>query len=276
MLYNQLHFPGTMAKVPAMTNIQENIQYCRTLVQDQDLDRYYLSLFAPDSVRMHMWAILAFNCEVSNIVGKVSEPMLAEIRLQWWREAFDSILESQPRKHPVVEQLANLPDFGRIRYHLDKVLDAWSIFHEEDRATVSALECHAENTGGSINVALLHVLSPNALSSDAGPVRQAGKVFSLLAGIRAVNRRETGGTDAKALQATLKRIGDKLKPELSEMRAIQFTTRTTSILMAANGISDLYLRDLERAKFNIDEISLDKPSRFRKLFALLKYHMFSK
>ncbi|MEM1409964.1 MAG: squalene/phytoene synthase family protein [Pseudomonadota bacterium] len=51
-------------------------------------------------------AILAFAAEVMGTPGRVSQPMLGQIRLQWWREAIAEIFgDAAPRRHPVVTAL---------------------------------------------------------------------------------------------------------------------------------------------------------------------------
>lgn len=67
-----------------------------------DHDRFLTALFAPDPARTHLFALYAFNVELARIRQLVSEPLLGEIRLQWWREAIASAYgEGLPRAHPV-------------------------------------------------------------------------------------------------------------------------------------------------------------------------------
>ena len=53
------------------------------------LDRYLAARLAPKGVRRDLIALAAFVGEVSRVVGTVSEPMIGEMRLQWWRDALD-------------------------------------------------------------------------------------------------------------------------------------------------------------------------------------------
>ena len=54
-------------------------------------DRYLAALLAPPAVRDDLLALAAFAGELARIPGYVSEPMLGEIRLQWWRGAVDGL-----------------------------------------------------------------------------------------------------------------------------------------------------------------------------------------
>lgn len=52
-------------------------------------DHYLSALLAPRAVRADLIALAAFLGDVERIIATVSDPALAEIRLQWWREAID-------------------------------------------------------------------------------------------------------------------------------------------------------------------------------------------
>jgi phytoene synthase len=76
--------------------------YCAAEVRRQDADRWLTALFAPDALRPGLLALYAFNAEIARAREAVSQAMIGQIRLQWWREAWDGIAEDRPRQHPVV------------------------------------------------------------------------------------------------------------------------------------------------------------------------------
>ena len=50
-----------------------------------------------------MFALYAFNYEIARVREIVREPMLGQIRLQWWREAVSAAFSGMPpRQHEVV------------------------------------------------------------------------------------------------------------------------------------------------------------------------------
>jgi len=63
-----------------------------------DRDRYVADLFRSEPFRKHLFALHAFNAEVARVRDIVSDPMLGEIRLQWWR---DAIMNGAGGGHPV-------------------------------------------------------------------------------------------------------------------------------------------------------------------------------
>jgi phytoene synthase len=89
----------------------------QALVRRYDLDRYLASLFAPADKRPHLWALYAFSAEISRIAGQVSEPHLAEIRLQWWLDTIDGIYHGELQSHPVAKALATAVKVGDIPKH---------------------------------------------------------------------------------------------------------------------------------------------------------------
>ena len=123
------------------------------IVREGDPDRFRTALFAPPAAREHLFALYAFNLELAKIAPMVSEPMLGEIRLQWWREALDQCFGTgSVRAHEVTTPLAaaireaNLP-----RAPFDALVDARANdldpdFPENDKA----LYQYIENTAGGL------------------------------------------------------------------------------------------------------------------------------
>src|ERR1700721_1302405 len=76
-------------------------------VRRYDRDRFLATLFAPASLRPDLWALLAFNLETARVREVVSQPILGQIRLQWWRDAIEEIYDGKPaRRHEVATPLA--------------------------------------------------------------------------------------------------------------------------------------------------------------------------
>lgn len=74
-----------------------------------DRDRFLASLFAPEPERRGLLALLAFDHELARTRSVTREPMLARIRLEWWREAVaEAAGEEKPRAQPIVEVLSEI------------------------------------------------------------------------------------------------------------------------------------------------------------------------
>jgi phytoene synthase len=80
------------------------------LVRMHDPDRFLAGLFAPPAHRDTLLALVAFNHELARAREVASEPTLALIRLQWWRE----VVEGVRRRHEVATPLGAALDDGRL------------------------------------------------------------------------------------------------------------------------------------------------------------------
>jgi phytoene/squalene synthetase len=82
-------------------------RYVFDTVREADRDRFLAALFAPEPARKGLMALLAFDHELARAHAVTREPLLAEIRLQWWREAAAEAAGSdKPRAQPIVESLS--------------------------------------------------------------------------------------------------------------------------------------------------------------------------
>src|SRR5271165_1963078 len=78
------------------------------MVRRHDPDRFLTALFAPPERREAVFLVYAFNHEIARAREVVSEPALALIRLQWWRE----VVEGARRRHEVAGPLGEALDAG--------------------------------------------------------------------------------------------------------------------------------------------------------------------
>ncbi len=107
------------------------------IVQRHDPDRFLTALFAPTVARETLMTLYAFNHELARAREAVREPMLALVRLQWWRE----IVEGAHRAHEVAMPLAEALDAGRLdRQDLLALIDA----REAEATGIETLQewCH--------------------------------------------------------------------------------------------------------------------------------------
>jgi hypothetical protein len=63
-----------------------NLEAVRASARLNAPDRYYAALFAPAAVRDDLIALAAFCGEIARIGRQVSEPVMGEIRITWWRD----------------------------------------------------------------------------------------------------------------------------------------------------------------------------------------------
>lgn len=75
---------------------------CATLVQRGDPDRFAAVMAAPPSARARLFPLYAFNLEVARAPWVTEQPLIAEMRLQFWR---DMLTATKPRAHEVAGPL---------------------------------------------------------------------------------------------------------------------------------------------------------------------------
>ena len=109
-----------------------NLQACADIVSKGDPDRFRATMAAPVESRRVLFPLYAFNVEVTRAPWVASEPMIGEMRLQWWRDALEEIGQGGPvRKHEVTTPLAEVLD-ARAAHLLDRMVAArrWDLYRD--------------------------------------------------------------------------------------------------------------------------------------------------
>ena len=101
------------------------------LVRQHDPDRFLTALFAPADRRDTLMTLYGFNHELARAREVASQPMLALIRLQWWRE----VVEGTPKRHEIASPLSAAIAAGR----LDPA-DLLAMIEAREREAEDALE----------------------------------------------------------------------------------------------------------------------------------------
>ena len=91
-----------------------NLSAVRDAARQGEPDRYVAALLAPIEVRADLIALAAFSADVRAIPAGVTEPMIGEIRLQWWRDAIEAMPAGAHCGHPIADALAPVVAAGRI------------------------------------------------------------------------------------------------------------------------------------------------------------------
>ncbi len=81
------------------------------LVRRHDPDRFLSALFAPPEHRPTLLILYALNHELARAREVASQPVLALMRLQWWRE----VIEGTEKRHPVASPLSQAIRAGKLQ-----------------------------------------------------------------------------------------------------------------------------------------------------------------
>lgn len=139
---------------------------CAEEVRRHDPDRYLAALFASGAERQGLFALYAFNLEVARVRERVDEPMMGEIRLQWWHDALDRIFAGRPLRHDVSEALAHTIESASLpRAPFDEIIEARRLDLSEARMAGKAdLEAYARATASGLVRLAAQVLVGGSLS----------------------------------------------------------------------------------------------------------------
>ena len=169
--------------------MSDDIAACAGLVHRGDPERFRAVMAAPVAARPRLFAIYAFNVEVSRAPWVTQEAMIAEMRLQWWRDVLEEIRAGgSVRRHEVATPLAEAVADSAV--DLDELVAArrWDIYKDpfEDEAH---LHRYIAQTSGNLLLAAARALGP----APEAPLRDAGFALGVANWLRAVPALEAAG-----------------------------------------------------------------------------------
>ncbi len=244
---------------------------CEELVRRHDSDRYLAALFAPSPLRPHLYALYAFNYEVARIAESVNEPMMAEIRRQWWRETVDEAALGRARRHDVAEALCEL--FAHTAVDPSRFIGLIDARARDDSseefASMAELETYADDTAGEVMRIAARILGAGDRLDPLA--RAAGMAYGLTGLLRAMPYRAArakldlpldlvaqlelsreqlfAGEGGPALEPALQAMGARALRHLDAARAFQIDPGALAAFLPAT-LCGPYLRVMLRPGFN--------------------------
>jgi 15-cis-phytoene synthase len=171
---------------PRHRGTEVSVAACAALVERGDPDRFLAVMAAPPEARAQLFPLYAFNLEIARAPWVTEEPLIAEMRLQWWRDVVENAASGAARAHEVAGPLHELiRDFGLPQDVLDRLIAVrrWDI-HREPHADRAALDSYLEDTGAGLMWLAARALgAPDAAET---PVRAYGWATAAAMYIRAV------------------------------------------------------------------------------------------
>lgn len=143
------------------------------IVRRTDPDHWLATRFVADpAARADLLALYAYNQELARVAFAVSDPLMGEIRLTWWREAMDEIaLGRPPRRHPVVLALAGS---GLSHQALADLTEGrFADLEAEPFADPDAVLAYVDATAGAIATLAARRLDPAVLPAQIRPAARA-------------------------------------------------------------------------------------------------------
>jgi phytoene synthase len=142
---------------------------------DLDPDRRLALAYAPARSRAALEALWRLDVTLGAVLARGREPMVARIRLAWWREALERLDTAPPPPEPVLQALAaDVLPAGISGAALAAMEEGWSVLLSDGPLDAEALQSYAKARGG-----LLFRHSARLLGA-ANDVESAGARWALV------------------------------------------------------------------------------------------------
>ncbi|MDR7092670.1 presqualene diphosphate synthase HpnD [Hydrogenophaga laconesensis] len=154
---------------------------------------YYAFLFLPAERRAAITAFYAFCREVDDVVDEVSDPTVAQTKLNWWRREVAQSYAGEP-SHPVMQALMPLARTYEIEMrHLNAVIDGCQMDLEQNRYLDFAnLQRYCQLVAGVVGEVAARIFGQTQIATTEYAHR-LGLAFQLTNVIRDVGEDATRG-----------------------------------------------------------------------------------
>ncbi len=253
--------------------MNSQIQHCVEMVRVGDPDRFLSAMSAPPDQRGALMVVYAFNLEIARIPWVSNEPMIAEMRLQWWRDTIDSFFVSKTMpSHEVAEPLAILIEkYTLPRSLFDCLIDArsWDIYRQP-HADMDAFDRYITDTTVSVMELGCRVLggvpNPEAIA-DYGFAHGVSLMLRAVPALKERGRHALVDDTHSGLQSLARRAAQKGK-------AAQVILRKGPIIMRpalrSAWNTGSVLKRVIRAPALVEANELDRSEGYKKLVLLWK------
>jgi 15-cis-phytoene synthase len=160
------------------------VDACAALVQRGDPDRFAAVMAAPVAARARLFVIYAWNLEVARAPWVTSEPLIAEMRLQFWRDVLEGPRRSHEVAGPLFDMRGDLPLDVMDRLVAARLWDVGRNAHDD-------LDGYLEDTGGGLMWAAARALGAPVAAEPVA--RGVGWAAGLANYLRAVPELEARG-----------------------------------------------------------------------------------
>jgi len=209
------------------------IEVCTTRVREADKDRFLATLFAPERHRAPLFALYAFDAEISEVRDRINSPMPGEVRLQWWRDVLTETERSYAGANPVALALREVVrNYALPVPLLLDLIDAHAFdLYNRPMPTLSALQAYAAATSATMIRLAAKVVNDGAEAEDEEAFRHAGMASTLTWLLRRFGTHSSRGQrylpndvlarhGAQAADIGAGRVSKKLRSVLAGLRAL--------------------------------------------------------
>jgi phytoene synthase len=266
--------------------LAQHYAVCEAALRDKDRDAWLATLFAPTDRRRRLHALHAFALEIAEIPGKVTQPLLGEMRLRWWQDALAASNEDGGRAHPVLDALLDTLDACSLpRREVAAFLEAHvADLYDDPMPTTTALLDYCERTAAQ---PLRWSARALGAAGDAEGLTEAGTALGLLGVLRRLPkggahflpddllarhgaRREdaAAGAETPQLRAAIAALIDRASQSFEQAKkAARGANEATRIALLPAATVPLYLQAMRARDFHPFGASRD-PAPWRRQWRL--------
>lgn len=266
----------------------------RTAARAYERDRYLAALLAPRDAQPDLIALAAFAGEVARIPTFVTEPMMGEIRLQWWRDALAKP-PGESAGHPIADAVRDaVRRHGLPVAEFERVIDAHaSRLHADTPADDSALAVYLAGAEATLFQLSWRVLAspqqhdpPDVLTAAAQAYGTARMLLELpahlaegrtlipesrLAAAGVTLEQLRAGTAGAAGEMLLRGLTAGVRHQLNTVRgALRDSAAPVRLSLLPLALVEPYLRALERV--GSDPRSVEDVAPFTRVWRLWIAH----
>ncbi|CAL4060580.1 unnamed protein product, partial [Meganyctiphanes norvegica] len=175
-------FAATHSRKPSSST-----EYCLDSIRKYDYENFLATLLLPKGCRQSAIAVRAFNIEVAQIQDLTSEPLMAKMRIQFWRDTLDQIFAGKPPKQPIASELCRAIEKHKLskRWLRNIINSREQQVDIKQYTNMAAVEEYSEKSNASLYYLLLQCLGIENIHSDhaASHIGKAEGIVKLLRGI---------------------------------------------------------------------------------------------
>jgi len=253
----------------------EDYAYCEAMLKRDDADRWLATLFVPQALRQHVYALYAFNLEIARVREIVSEPLLGEIRYQWWRDALETPDSGDVAANPVAAALLDtINRFELPKESLLRLIDA-RVFdlYDDPMDSIQAFEAYAAATTSNVFRLVRLIADPEDIGGGLGVAEHGGIAYAMTGLLRALPWHSARGQlyvpreilktfGADRTDFALGRTTSEICTALTEMRNLArnhlevFGTRIAGLPEASQApflpvaLCELYLKQMDKRRYD--------------------------
>jgi 15-cis-phytoene synthase len=146
------------------------------MAADLDPDRILALAYVPTARRAAVGALWRLDSALGAALAGGREPLIARIKLAWWREALEKLDRAPPPAEPALQDAAaHILPAGLSGAELARMEQGWEVLTNPETLTRDALDTYARERGGR-----LFDYGARLLRGENEGLEQAGEAWALV------------------------------------------------------------------------------------------------